>query len=144
MIDGLDPDDPVDARDTALVLIGYTAALCRRSDLARLDLDDLTITADGLEVRVRRSKTDQEGAGAVVGVAADQDGACPAGAATNQTRPQIRPDHAGPPTTPNCDERPQLPTRGPGWPKAGGWAARRPRAGRHTRAPGATTARRAT
>lgn len=81
MIDGLDPDDPVDARDTALVLICYTAAL-RRSDLARLDLDDLTITADGLEVRVRRSKTDQEGAGAVVGVVADQDGACPAGSAT--------------------------------------------------------------
>ena len=78
MTHGLDPEtDAVDARDLALILIGYAAAL-RRSDLARLDLADLTVDEHGLSVRIRRSKTDQEADGAVVGIAADDDGACPA------------------------------------------------------------------
>ncbi|MBE7245575.1 MAG: tyrosine-type recombinase/integrase [Actinomycetospora chiangmaiensis] len=78
MTSGLDPEhDAVDARDLALILIGYAAAL-RRSDLARLDLADLSVDEHGLSVRVRRSKTDQEAEGAVVGIAADDDGACPA------------------------------------------------------------------
>lgn len=78
MVSGLDPaGDPAEARDAALILLGYTAAL-RRSDLAALDLDDLTVTAEGLEVRVRRSKTDQHGDGVSVGVAGDEHGRCPA------------------------------------------------------------------
>lgn len=78
MTSGLDPEgNAVDARDLALILIGYAAAL-RRSDLARLDLADLTVDDNGLSVRVRRSKTDQEGDGTIVGIAADDDGLCPA------------------------------------------------------------------
>lgn len=78
MTAGLAPENNVvDARDLALILIGYAAAL-RRSDLARLDLDDLTVDEHGLSVRIRRSKTDQEAVGVTVGVAADEDGACPA------------------------------------------------------------------
>ncbi|MCD2197695.1 hypothetical protein LQ327_30420 [Actinomycetospora endophytica] len=69
---GLDPESSaLNARDLALILIGYAAAL-RRSDLARLDLDDLTIDEHGLSLRLRRSRIDQDNAGAVVGIAADE------------------------------------------------------------------------
>ena len=50
------------ARDRALMLIGFGAAL-RRSELAALDAGDVSVTKQGLIVRVRRSKTDQEGSG---------------------------------------------------------------------------------
>lgn len=50
------------ARDRALLLIGFGAAL-RRSELVSLDAGDLSITEQGLIVRLSRSKADQEGAG---------------------------------------------------------------------------------
>lgn len=40
----------------------------RRSELVGLCVEDLTFTDEGLKVLVRRSKTDQEGQGAVLGV----------------------------------------------------------------------------
>ena len=89
MTNGLDPEhNTVDARDLALILIGYAAAL-RRSDLARLDLADLTVDEHGLSVRIRRSKTDQEADGVVVGIAADDDGACPAAQAWTSWRAHL-------------------------------------------------------
>lgn len=54
-------------RDRAILLLGFGGAF-RRSELAALDVSDLDETPDGLRVTVRRSKTDQEGAGAVVAV----------------------------------------------------------------------------
>jgi integrase len=61
-------------RDRALVLIGFAAAL-RRSELVELDLgasgsgaSDLEIIEDGIKITLRRSKTDQEGAGQVVAI----------------------------------------------------------------------------
>lgn len=54
-------------RDRALLLVGFAGAL-RRSELAALAVADLGFGADGLRVRLRRSKTDQEGAGAVLGL----------------------------------------------------------------------------
>lgn len=55
------------ARDRALLLLGFAAAL-RRSELVGLDLDDLTDTPHGLRLRIRGSKTDQERTGTDVGV----------------------------------------------------------------------------
>ena len=49
-------------RDRALLAIGWWGAF-RRSELASLHLADLTEAPDGLIVRLRRSKTDQEGQG---------------------------------------------------------------------------------
>lgn len=49
-------------RDRALLLTGYCGGL-RRSELASLTLGDLTWSEDGVAVRIRRSKTDQEGQG---------------------------------------------------------------------------------
>ena len=60
-------DDPAGVRDRALLLLGFAAAL-RRSELVALDAADVEETHDGLVVTVRRSKTDQEGAGRKIGV----------------------------------------------------------------------------
>jgi len=63
-------------RDRALLLLGFAGAL-RRSELVGLDVADLRFTDDGLEVTVRRGKTDQTGAGRVVGVPHGRKGSCP-------------------------------------------------------------------
>ena len=67
-------DSPIDTRDRALLLIGFAGAF-RRSELVALNVDDITDTEDGLHIAVHRSKSDQEGAGDVVGV---PDGSNPA------------------------------------------------------------------
>jgi len=54
-------------RDRALLLLGFAGAF-RRSELVSLDVGDVTPTDDGLIVHLRRSKTDQEGAGRQVGI----------------------------------------------------------------------------
>ena len=54
-------------RDRALLLLGFAGAL-RRSELAALDFEDIEETAEGIRVTIRRSKTDQEGRGAVIAI----------------------------------------------------------------------------
>ncbi|WP_337060679.1 tyrosine-type recombinase/integrase [Kineococcus sp. G2] len=48
----LQPDSVMDARDRALLVMGFAGAL-RRSELAALDVEDVTRTPDGLRVVVR-------------------------------------------------------------------------------------------
>ena len=55
-------------RDKALLLLGFAAAL-RRSELAAVRTEHLSFTPDGLRLLIPKSKSDQEGAGQVVGVA---------------------------------------------------------------------------
>lgn len=65
------------ARDKALLLIGFAGAF-RRSELVALRIDDITPHAHGLELRIVRSKTDQEGEGRMVFVPlAKADERCP-------------------------------------------------------------------
>jgi site-specific recombinase XerD len=54
-------------RDRALLLIGFSAAL-RRSELVDLKVNDVEISAEGVLVHVRQSKTDQEGEGASIAI----------------------------------------------------------------------------
>src|SRR5207237_5679388 len=54
-------------RDRALLLLGFAGAF-RRSELVALDCEDIEETETGLRVTIRRSKTDQEGQGATVGI----------------------------------------------------------------------------
>jgi len=54
-------------RDRALLLLGFAGAF-RRSEIVSLDVGDLAWSDDGLTVRLKRSKTDQEGAGRTVGI----------------------------------------------------------------------------
>ncbi|MGG3813707.1 site-specific integrase [Methylorubrum rhodesianum] len=56
------PDTLAGKRDRALLALGFAGAF-RRSELVALNVTDLSEHADGLRVRVRRSKTDQEGQG---------------------------------------------------------------------------------
>jgi hypothetical protein len=49
----------------ALLLVGWAAAL-RRSELVALQVGDLSFEPEGVVLTIRRSKTDREGAGAIV------------------------------------------------------------------------------
>jgi integrase len=54
-------------RDRALLLVGFAGAL-RRSELVALTVQDLERTPEGVLVHLRRSKTDQEGAGRLIAI----------------------------------------------------------------------------
>jgi len=62
------PDKLLGVRDRALLLVGFAGAF-RRSELVALNFEDVEFREDGLKVTIRRSKTDQEGAGQVIGIA---------------------------------------------------------------------------
>jgi integrase len=55
-----------DVRDRTLILMGFAGAL-RRSELVALDVEDISEDDDGLLLVLRRSKSDQEGEGAIRG-----------------------------------------------------------------------------
>jgi integrase len=61
------PDTTIGIRDQALLLIGFAGAL-RRSELVNVRLEDVAETKEGLVIRIRRSKTDQEGKGRQVAI----------------------------------------------------------------------------
>jgi len=54
-------------RDRALILVGFAGAF-RRSELVGLSVEDCSFGNDGLTVTLRRSKTDQTGAGRKIGI----------------------------------------------------------------------------
>lgn len=58
-------------RDRALLLVGFAGAL-RRSELAGLDVGDLSSTKAGLVLSIGRSKGDQEGAGVQIAIVKGQ------------------------------------------------------------------------
>ncbi|KZF03720.1 MULTISPECIES: site-specific integrase [unclassified Rhodococcus (in: high G+C Gram-positive bacteria)] len=58
-------DEVLERRDSAILLLGFAGAF-RRSELSELACGDVSVHRhDGLHVRMRKSKTDQEGRGAV-------------------------------------------------------------------------------
>ena len=61
------PDTLLGLRDRALLLLGFAGAF-RRSELVGLDVGDLEAGRAGLAVTLRRSTTDQEGAGRKLGI----------------------------------------------------------------------------
>ena len=75
IIDSL-PDTIKGVRDRALLLVGFGAAL-RRSELVGLTAEDVKFVAEGVILRLRRSKTDQEGEGRDIGVPFARSRACP-------------------------------------------------------------------
>jgi site-specific recombinase XerD len=58
-------------RDRALLLVAFASAM-RRSELVALDVADLEWTSEGVLIRIRKSKTDQEGMGAAKTRISDQ------------------------------------------------------------------------
>jgi site-specific recombinase XerD len=64
-------------RDRALLLVGFAGGF-RRSELVALDREHVRLVSDGLEVVIKRSKTDPEGEGRKVGIPFGSDPAtCP-------------------------------------------------------------------
>lgn len=64
------------ARDKALLLIGFAGAF-RRSELVGLRYEDITHYDSGLELLLRRSKTDQDGVGRTVFIPNARGNRCP-------------------------------------------------------------------
>jgi integrase len=60
-------EDLAGLRDRALLTLGWSSA-CRRSELVALTVADVELQSEGLIVRVRRSKGDQEGKGLDKGI----------------------------------------------------------------------------
>lgn len=54
-------------RDKAILLMGFAGAF-RRSELVALQVADVAVEASGMKVTIRKSKTDQEGAGQVIAI----------------------------------------------------------------------------
>lgn len=61
------PDNLQGWRDRALLLLGFSGAF-RRSELVALSVEDIQDEPEGLRVKIRRSKTDQEGLGTEVAI----------------------------------------------------------------------------
>jgi integrase len=70
------------ARDKALLLVGFSGAF-RRSELVALRYEDMTSFEGGVELLIRRSKTDQEGAGRTVFIPHACGSRCPVKTLTN-------------------------------------------------------------
>jgi len=54
-------------RDSALILVGWAAAM-RRSEIIALDVEDIDFVEEGMVVNIRRSKTDQNSEGYKIGI----------------------------------------------------------------------------
>lgn len=77
MVVHLDQQMPLRAaRDKALILVGFAGAF-RRSELVALQYEDMTHFDSGVEFLLRRSKTDQEGAGRTVFIPYARGNRCP-------------------------------------------------------------------
>jgi len=68
-----------DSRDRALLLIGFAGGF-RRSELVGIDRSDIEPVRQGMIVHLRRSKTDQTGAGRKVGIPNGRTRHCPVAA----------------------------------------------------------------
>ena len=63
-------------RDRAILLIGFAGGF-RRDELVKLNLDDITRRRNGVELNVRRSKTDQEAVGRTLFIPKASGAHCP-------------------------------------------------------------------
>jgi site-specific recombinase XerD len=65
-------DNLAGTRDRAILSLGWGGAF-RRSEVAALDIRDVTLTREGMVVLLRKSKTDQEGKGREVAIPRESD-----------------------------------------------------------------------
>jgi integrase len=64
----IDTSAPIGIRDRAVILLGYASAM-RPGEVSALDVGDIITKPAGILINVRRSKTDQDARGQLVGVA---------------------------------------------------------------------------
>ena len=70
------PASVIGTRDRAVLLLLFAGAL-RRSELAALDVSDVQLSTRRATVTIRRSKADQEGRGAAIGIPRGRRETCP-------------------------------------------------------------------
>lgn len=68
IVASIDTDDAKDIRDRAILLLGYASAM-RPGEISALNIEDLQRKPTGVLITIRRSKTDPDAQGQVVGVA---------------------------------------------------------------------------
>ncbi|WP_343057936.1 site-specific integrase [Nocardioides soli] len=68
IVDAIDTDRVRGVRDRAILLVGYASAM-RPSEISALDVEDLLRKPTGVLIRIRRSKTDPDAQGQLVGIA---------------------------------------------------------------------------
>jgi integrase len=68
IVASIDTATAIGVRDRAILLIGYASAM-RPSEIAALNVEDVLRKPTGVLISIRRSKTDQDAAGQLVGVA---------------------------------------------------------------------------
>jgi len=68
IVTSIDTDDGKDLRDRAILLLGYASAM-RPGEISALDVEDIQRKPTGVLIRIRRSKTDPDAQGQLVGVA---------------------------------------------------------------------------
>lgn len=67
MMRGMTGADAQSVRDRAILAVGFASGM-RRSELVSLDLADVEFKPQGVLIRIRKSKTDQEGRGREIGL----------------------------------------------------------------------------
>jgi len=67
----------IDVRNKALLALGFAGGF-RRSELVGLNCEDIVEKPEGLIITIRKSKTDQEGNGRIVGIPFGRGRICPA------------------------------------------------------------------
>ena len=68
IVEAIDTDDAKDLRDRAILLIGYVSAM-RPGEISALNVEDLQRKPTGVLIVIRRSKTDPDAQGHLIGVA---------------------------------------------------------------------------
>ena len=66
-IDEIKEEEIKKLRDRSIILIGFSGGF-RRNEIVSLDYDDLDFVTEGLKINLKRSKTDQFGAGLIKGL----------------------------------------------------------------------------
>lgn len=72
MLTYLDGDELQQARDKAILLVGFYGAM-RRSEIANIEVDDIQFTRLGMLITLRKSKTDQFDRGQMIAIPNVQD-----------------------------------------------------------------------
>ena len=67
IVQSIDKKKPIDIRDKAIILIGFSGAF-RRSEIAAIKIEDLSFSVYGVSINIPHSKTDQEGEGRTVDI----------------------------------------------------------------------------
>lgn len=93
-------------RDKALLLLGWTSAL-RRSELVALNVGDLNFCKEGIILKIRSSKTDQESKGVMIAIPETEKPYCVVTAVKEWIERREKNDEL------NCSEKPLFVNLGP-------------------------------